>query len=46
MHRVIWSDKAFRDLDQIDNFLFEKSPQAAAKTILKILDRTISIIGF
>ena len=46
MFRVIWSDRAFKDLDQIDTFLCEKSPQASANTILKILDRTRQMENF
>ncbi|HEX3153291.1 MAG TPA: type II toxin-antitoxin system RelE/ParE family toxin [Candidatus Angelobacter sp.] len=44
--RIVWTDSAVIDLEQISDYVFEKNPELAAATIQRILQSTSELKSF
>ena len=40
MPRVVWTDEAVQDADELERFLLDKSPDAAVRAMLAIYEAT------
>ena len=46
MLRLHWAPKAYEDLDEIQRFIQEDNPEAAAQVVLHIIDRAEQLRAF
>jgi len=46
MPRVVWTDEAVQDADELERFLLDKSPDAAVRAMLAIYEATDQLIQF